>query len=176
VAPTLARFAPAKVNLFLEVLGRRPDGFHEIVTVMETIAAGDLVEAAPARELEVVADRADVPSGEGNVAWKIVRAAEAALGRPLPARITDTAFFLDGGLALCTGRGENVRRLTRTGVRHLVLVLPARACATATVYGALEISGSRRDPAAIVATRSRSTASRPRPNAPTPTWPRATPT
>ena len=48
---TLARFAPAKVNLFLEILGKRPDGYHEIATVMETIAAGDLIEVTPANEL-----------------------------------------------------------------------------------------------------------------------------
>src|ERR1700682_1275328 len=33
--------APAKVNLFLEVLGRRPDGFHEIATLMVAIRLMD---------------------------------------------------------------------------------------------------------------------------------------
>jgi 4-diphosphocytidyl-2-C-methyl-D-erythritol kinase len=206
VHPSLVRFAPAKVNLFLEVSGRRPDGYHEIATVMETIAAGDLVEVTHAAELEVSADRADVPSGEGNVAWKIVRAAEARLGRPLPARVaitkrippgsglgagssdavaalllvlelhgvrpprgtlaaiaaavgSDTAFFLEGGLALCTGRGELVRRLPRHGARHYVLVLPASQCSTAKVYGALEISGPRRDPAPLIDALARDPAS-----------------
>jgi 4-diphosphocytidyl-2-C-methyl-D-erythritol kinase len=195
--PTLARFAPAKINLFLEILGKRPDGFHEIVTVMETIGAGDLVEVQPARELSVTVNRPDVPSGEDNVAWKIVRAAEKELGRALPARIailkhlppgsglgagssdavnalrlvlelhgvaappealrriaasvgSDTAFFLDGGLALCTGRGEVMRPLPQRGVRHVVLVLPAGECSTAKVYGALELSGNRRDPEALL--------------------------
>jgi 4-diphosphocytidyl-2-C-methyl-D-erythritol kinase len=197
VHPTLATFAPAKINLFLEVPGRRPDGYHEIVTVMETIGQGDLIEVAPAAGLEVVTNRDDVPSGEGNVAWKIVRAAERSLGRPLPARISivkqlppgsglgagssdavsalqlvldlhrveppsdvlasiaasvgsDTAFFLGGGLALCTGRGEIVRRLPQRGVRHVVLVLPSGECSTAKVYGALELSGGRRDAAAVL--------------------------
>jgi 4-diphosphocytidyl-2-C-methyl-D-erythritol kinase len=194
--PTLARFAPAKINLFLEVAGKRPDGFHEITTVMETIAVGDLVEVAPARELSVATNRDDVPSGEGNAAWKIVRAAEEALRRPLPAAVrivkhlppgsglgagssdavhalllvlelhgvrpprdslgaiaaavgSDTSFFLDGGLALCTGRGEAVRPLPQRGVRHLVLVLPSEECSTARVYGALEVSGPRHSPAAL---------------------------
>ena len=196
--PTLARFAPAKINLFLEVLGKRPDGFHEIVTVMETVAAGDLIEVAAARELSVITNRADVPSGDRNDAWRIVRAAEAALGRALPARIailkhlppgsglgagssdavnalrlvlelhgldlrkellaaiaasvgSDTTFFVEGGLALCTGRGEIVRPLAQRGVRHVVLVLPSSECSTARVYGALEIGAARRDSAEILA-------------------------
>jgi len=34
-------FAPAKINLTLEVLGKRPDGFHEIRSVAQTISLGD---------------------------------------------------------------------------------------------------------------------------------------
>jgi 4-diphosphocytidyl-2-C-methyl-D-erythritol kinase len=194
----LARFAPAKLNLFLEVAGLRPDGYHEIATIMETVAAGDFVEVAHARELIVTSTRPDVPSGEGNVAHKIVRAAEAALGRPLPARITivkhvppgsglgagssdavaalqlvlalhgikaqrttlveiaaavgsDTAFFLDGGVALCTGRGEIVRPLASPGFRHVVLVYPASECSTAKVYSALSAEGERRSPGRMLA-------------------------
>ncbi len=80
-------FAPAKINLFLEILGKRQDGFHELVTVMEAIAIGDRVTAWPAAELAVTADRPDVPNGPDNLAFRIIRAAETELGRPLPARI-----------------------------------------------------------------------------------------
>jgi 4-diphosphocytidyl-2-C-methyl-D-erythritol kinase len=38
---TVRVFAPAKVNLFLEVLGKRPDEFHEIATLMVAIDLGD---------------------------------------------------------------------------------------------------------------------------------------
>jgi 4-diphosphocytidyl-2-C-methyl-D-erythritol kinase len=40
---------PAKLNLFLEVLGRRPDGFHELVTVMTPIDVFDTLEVREAR-------------------------------------------------------------------------------------------------------------------------------
>lgn len=40
--------APAKINWTLEVLGRRPDGFHEIRSVMQTLSLTDELEAAPA--------------------------------------------------------------------------------------------------------------------------------
>lgn len=39
--PSLAVHAPAKLNLFLEVLGRRPDGYHELETVMVSIGLYD---------------------------------------------------------------------------------------------------------------------------------------
>ena len=33
--------APAKVNLYLELLGKRPDGFHELETIMTTVSLFD---------------------------------------------------------------------------------------------------------------------------------------
>ncbi len=45
--------APAKINLTLEVLGKRPDGYHEIRTILQTIRLGDYVELRPASELSL---------------------------------------------------------------------------------------------------------------------------
>src|SRR5690606_27530600 len=39
--PSLVVNTPAKLNLFLEVLGRRPDGYHELETVMVSIGLYD---------------------------------------------------------------------------------------------------------------------------------------
>ncbi len=49
------RFCPAKVNLFLEVTGKRPDGYHELATLFAKINLGDhlVVEATPAETSEV---------------------------------------------------------------------------------------------------------------------------
>jgi 4-diphosphocytidyl-2-C-methyl-D-erythritol kinase len=38
------QFAPAKINLYLHILGRRPDGFHELETLMAPISLGDTLE------------------------------------------------------------------------------------------------------------------------------------
>jgi 4-diphosphocytidyl-2-C-methyl-D-erythritol kinase len=38
------QFAPAKINLYLHILGRRPDGFHELETLMVPISLGDMLE------------------------------------------------------------------------------------------------------------------------------------
>jgi 4-diphosphocytidyl-2-C-methyl-D-erythritol kinase len=38
------QFAPAKINLYLHILGRRPDGYHELETLMAPISLGDTLE------------------------------------------------------------------------------------------------------------------------------------
>lgn len=81
---------PAKVNLHLEVLGRRPDGYHELRTLLQSIDLRDELTVAPAPEgvLElVVAPVGAAPCDDRNL---VVRAAErlrARAGRPLGARL-----------------------------------------------------------------------------------------
>jgi 4-diphosphocytidyl-2-C-methyl-D-erythritol kinase len=45
-------FAPAKLNLGLEVIGRRPDGYHEVVTILQAVSLFDRLELAPAVDLD----------------------------------------------------------------------------------------------------------------------------
>lgn len=47
------RDCPAKLNLFLEILGRRSDGYHEIATVMVPIDLCDTLHLAPARQFRL---------------------------------------------------------------------------------------------------------------------------
>lgn len=51
----ITRFCPAKVNLFLEVTGKRPDGYHELATLFGKINFGDTltVEAVPAPQTDI---------------------------------------------------------------------------------------------------------------------------
>ena len=37
-------FAPAKINLHLEIIGDRPDGYHELVMIMQSVALGDVID------------------------------------------------------------------------------------------------------------------------------------
>ncbi len=48
--------APAKVNLTLEVLGKRPDGYHEIASVMQAISLFDTLTFLPSDEIKVLAE------------------------------------------------------------------------------------------------------------------------
>jgi len=51
--------APAKLNLFLHVTGRRPDGYHELQTVFQFLDVGDLLwfDATPSHGIELQAGR-----------------------------------------------------------------------------------------------------------------------
>jgi len=69
--------APAKINLTLEVLARRPDGYHGVRSVMVPLGFGDEVEYEPAAEFAFSCDRPDL-AGDDNL---VVRAARA-LGGP----------------------------------------------------------------------------------------------
>lgn len=42
---TMKEYAPAKINLFLDVIRKREDGYHDLGTVFQTVDAGDTVEA-----------------------------------------------------------------------------------------------------------------------------------
>jgi 4-diphosphocytidyl-2-C-methyl-D-erythritol kinase len=44
VSSSVKQFAPAKINLYLHILGRRPDGFHELETLMAPISLGDTLD------------------------------------------------------------------------------------------------------------------------------------
>ena len=47
--------APAKINLTLEVLGKRPDGYHEIKSIVQAIDLADELDFSPAEGLEISA-------------------------------------------------------------------------------------------------------------------------
>src|SRR5262249_32619911 len=72
--PAIAIRVPAKVNLFLRVVARRPDGYHEVETVLQSIALFDTLELSPAPELQLACDRSDLPVGEANLVWQAAAA------------------------------------------------------------------------------------------------------
>lgn len=64
---------PAKVNLHLTVGPRRPDGFHDLVTVFHAVALFDTVTATPARDLSLGLrgeGAGELPAGPENLAWR----------------------------------------------------------------------------------------------------------
>jgi 4-diphosphocytidyl-2-C-methyl-D-erythritol kinase len=65
---TLTVWAPAKLNLFLEVLGKRPDGFHELETLMTTVGLYDTLTFSeePARAVRLSCRFTD-PADEGGL-------------------------------------------------------------------------------------------------------------
>jgi len=77
--------APAKLNLFLHVLGRRPDGYHELQTVFRLIDRCDRVGIAPRKDGKIVFNG---PFGEDNLcvrAAKLVgKGCDLALEKNIP--------------------------------------------------------------------------------------------
>lgn len=80
---SVTEIARAKINLTLDVLGRRSDGFHEVRTIMQSLALCDDVEVSGAEgPLSVSVQGADLPEGEGNIAFRAARLMADAVGKP----------------------------------------------------------------------------------------------
>ena len=178
--------APAKLNLTLEVLGRRDDGFHEVCGVMQTIGLYDTVLVKPAAALELRAP-AETGPADDNLVIRAAKRLASTTGRRAGARIelvkeipvsaglgggssdaaaalrlldrlwatnqtaqqlgslaaglgSDVPFFLDGGTAEVSGRGERVEPLPTGPAFWIVLVCPPWHLSekTAWVYRAVE--------------------------------------
>jgi 4-diphosphocytidyl-2-C-methyl-D-erythritol kinase len=69
------QFAPAKINLYLHILGRRPDGFHELETLMAPISLGDTLEldVVPGGGIEFTCSDPALSDAKGNLATKAAR-------------------------------------------------------------------------------------------------------
>lgn len=72
--------ACAKVNWVLEVLQRRPDGYHEVRTVIQTINLCDKLELEPAGELCLEAHDEGLPPTEENLVMKAARLLREQVG------------------------------------------------------------------------------------------------
>ena len=162
--------APAKINLTLEVLGKRPDGFHEIRSVMQTVNLCDVLTFNEADKTTIQCDMAGW-SAEKNLVSRAVNILRDATGctRGVAIDITkkiplmsglggdssdaaavlkglneiwglgltlekqseiaaqlgsDVTFFLQGGTALATGRGEVITVLPSLPEKWVMLVVP----------------------------------------------------
>ncbi len=84
---TVCLRCPAKVNLFLEVLGKRADGYHEIATLMAPVSLYDTLELAAAeRDVMEVEPGGAAPADRTNTAWKAIDALRRSHAVP-PLRI-----------------------------------------------------------------------------------------
>lgn len=97
----------AKINLFLEVKARRPDGYHEIETIFHSVSLADTLQAVRRSEEGIVVDmrtasgnEAALPDPEENIVTRALRAFARRAGGPvhLAVRIRKS-IPLAGGLA-----------------------------------------------------------------------------
>ena len=165
--------APAKINLALEVTGRRRDGFHEIDTVMTTVSLFDYISIESSEKLSInfigpysqgidpsndLAGRAAIELAktigrEPNVTITIEKQIPSSAGlgggssdaaavlrglnefwnlnqelkdlEKIASKIgSDVSFFLYGGTARCTGRGEIIHPLKDLSKLRALILLP----------------------------------------------------
>ena len=79
---------PAKVNLTLKVVGKRPDGFHNIESIMQTIDLYDYltIEKSPAEKFEIVlsGNSKEIPYNEKNLVYKAAKLFFETVSSPSP--------------------------------------------------------------------------------------------
>ncbi len=191
--------APAKINLSLLIAGKRPDGFHELETIMAKVNWYDeiLIQSAkgetsptgrqsPKTGIDLCcAGPQWAPDGEENLVYKAAKLFMDTCGKWADIQITltknipagtglgsassdaaatlmglnkyfglqlpnsalvklaaqlgsDVAFFLDGPLAFCTGKGEKIKKIDENFNFLALLVLPNVSSSTKEVYANYE--------------------------------------
>ena len=116
-APRLALPAPAKLNLMLHILGRRPDGYHELQTLFQFLDYGDELEFAVRDDgvIQLHTEIADVPH-DSNLIVKAARKLQALSGSSLGADIwLNKVLPMGGGI----GGGSSDAATTLLGLNHL---------------------------------------------------------
>jgi 4-diphosphocytidyl-2-C-methyl-D-erythritol kinase len=73
---TLTLFAPAKINYLLDVIGKRPDGYHELRMIMQRVNLCDKISLSltDTPGITVTCTSKNTPDGPKNIAWKAARA------------------------------------------------------------------------------------------------------
>ncbi|MEM7603286.1 MAG: 4-(cytidine 5'-diphospho)-2-C-methyl-D-erythritol kinase, partial [Verrucomicrobiota bacterium] len=99
--------APAKTNLWLRVVGKREDGFHEINTRMVALTLADQLKLKWREDDRVALQCSDesLPTGEENLVVKAVRALEAKAGKTLAVSI-DLQKHIPSGAGLGGGSSD----------------------------------------------------------------------
>ena len=162
------RRSPAKINWALRITGRRPDGFHDLETVFQTISLHDQLTFAPGSGLSLTCDDPAIPTDDTNLVLRAARAVGATdvaidlrkripaggglgggssnaaatlmeLGRDhLPELAlslgSDVPFFLLGGTAYATGRGEVLTPMAPLAGLPLLLLLPEERVLTKEAF------------------------------------------
>jgi len=120
----------AKLNLFLKILGKRPDGYHDLVSVMQSVDLADKleIEETGSDGIEVVCDNPDIPTDNTNLVWKAAEIlAEKAGRRAGGVRFTINKNIppmsgLAGGSADCAGALIGLKILWGLEIDELELI------------------------------------------------------
>lgn len=73
----ISLIANAKINLYLDITGKRPDGYHTLETVMQSVDLSDIVDISMTErggDIKVSCSDPLIPENEGNICYKAARA------------------------------------------------------------------------------------------------------
>jgi 4-diphosphocytidyl-2-C-methyl-D-erythritol kinase len=113
---TLSLWAPAKVNLCLEVLGRRRDGYHEVRTVLQAVDLADRLTFELDSALSLVVEPPGAVAAEGNLALRAAELLQQEAGVTAGALITLSKQI---PVAVGLGGGSSDAAATLLGLRRL---------------------------------------------------------
>lgn len=70
----LTILSPAKVNLFLKVLSKRPDGYHNIVSIVDLVSLYDVISFEESKNDEIIIkdDKGILPDGDANTIYRAI--------------------------------------------------------------------------------------------------------
>lgn len=95
--------ARAKINLTLEVLSLRRDGYHEIRTVLQALELHDRVVLEKAEGIHVFSSLPEVPLGEANLAYRAALALRQYRGGSSGAAACGSSIFIEKNIPLAAG-------------------------------------------------------------------------
>jgi 4-diphosphocytidyl-2-C-methyl-D-erythritol kinase len=116
IAGVIRLFAPAKINLSLEVIGKRDDGYHDVRTVLQAIDLADELTFEPADDLTLVVEPSRSVAVEGNLVLRAANALREAIGTKAGAAI---ALRKRIPVAAGLGGGSSDAAATLLGLRSL---------------------------------------------------------
>jgi 4-diphosphocytidyl-2-C-methyl-D-erythritol kinase len=125
--------APAKVNLFLEVLAKRPDGYHDIETLMVAVTLFDTLKfrEEPGGEIRLTCNRPDLSTDSDNLVNRAAALLKQKTGCEKGARIRLTkriplAAGLAGGSSDAAATLAGLNRLWQLGLTQAQLIALAK--------------------------------------------------
>src|SRR5260364_319513 len=156
MTPHLSCLAPAKLNLFLHITGRRPDGYHTLQTVFQLLDYGDTLHFRVRDDAVIRRATAslEVPE-ENDLAIRAARLLQTQSRCPLGVEIgidkrvplqrlalslgADVPFFVFGRNAFAEGIGERLHAIDLPN-RYFLIVTPDVQAASADIFAAPELT------------------------------------
>ena len=113
-------FAPAKINVILRILGRRPDGLHSLWSIMQTVALEDEVQIrlrADRQDIQLRCDATQLAADQNNLVY---RAATEVLARAQQSIGLDIELRKRIPMGAGLGGGSSDAAATIIGLNHLL--------------------------------------------------------